>query len=52
MDPILEEMRRVKSISEIREARYRAWLDHLAIQLARLEDLEQAQTAKKSARVA
>ncbi len=37
MDPILEEMRRVKVVSDIRESRYRFWVDYLATRIATLE---------------
>lgn len=51
MDPILEEMRRVKSLSEVRESRYRDWVDYLAGRLARLDELEQAVASAKKAKV-
>lgn len=37
MDPILEEMRRVKDIADIRPSRFRDWTDHLARRIAELE---------------
>jgi hypothetical protein len=37
MDPILEEMRRVKAVSEIRESRYRYWVAYLTTRIAELE---------------
>jgi len=37
MDPILEEMRRVKAVTDIRDSRYRFWVQHLTDRIATLE---------------
>ena len=50
MDPILEEMARVKNVAEIRPARYRDWVRYLAERLARLEQLEAGTDAKARAK--
>ena len=50
MDPILEEMRRVKAVTDIRPARFRFWVSHLAERLAILEALEAERAAKAPAK--
>ncbi len=50
MDPILEEMRRVKNIADIRPSRFRDWTDHLARRIAELElalDIERVHAKPK-----
>lgn len=50
MDPILDEMRRVKSVADIRESRYRHWLAYLADKLAKLAEYEAAASKGQPAR--
>lgn len=38
MDPILEEMQRAKSPSDIKESRYRDWVTYLCALVARKDD--------------
>jgi len=38
MDPILDEMRRLKSPSDIRESRFRDWTDYLCALVAAKDD--------------
>ena len=38
MDPILEEMRRAKSPSDIKESRYRDWVTYLCALVSRKDD--------------
>ena len=50
MDPILEEMRRVKSVMDIRDSRFRDWTQYIIALLdakdARIADLEEQLSAK------
>lgn len=51
MDPILEEMRRVKAVQDIRESRYRFWVQYLTDRIATLEaDLAASQKDARPAR--
>jgi hypothetical protein len=38
MDPILDEMRRLKSPSDIRDSRFRDWTDYLCALVAKKDD--------------
>jgi hypothetical protein len=51
MEPIIDEMRRVKDIADIRPARYRFWVDTLSARITELERALAEAQAKAKAKV-